>query len=379
MTGPVRIALVCGALLGTGCGGGAGGGTAQLPLTTANLAAVKLQFAVGTVTAFETAGNGGAPLTALNFVETLRQTNGLTGLLQDTATISGPSTFMVGMAPAYDGGAPNVISNSFGNVYAYGFGFGGPGSTTGYGKPTSAGMPGQVTVQLGGPPAFPRVNDGNFPAGFSGYSLGIFAYTGPQNGLVPAIGSYTLDVATPAGSSQTFAWQATAKLATLTQLPAIATPTLTFDGQGGGSVTFVVPPRVSEVFVNLAAGSEYCYPLNGQTQAQAQAAVFTLFVRATGAAQLTVPIPDNLGPPSGNASLPTFCSAAQNAAADPNAATGGATVNAQIVGVDYPLYEAAYPQSRTQTPVIAGTVDPDGNSNPQADVTLSPTLFETSP
>src|ERR1700730_479725 len=65
-------------------------GVAKNPgVTQANLAANKLQFAVGT------ARIGQDSFVGVNFVATLRQPNGMTAILASTPTITGPASFLV--------------------------------------------------------------------------------------------------------------------------------------------------------------------------------------------------------------------------------------------------------------------------------------------
>ena len=117
-------------------------GVAKIPNTTqANLAANKVQFTVGT------ARIGQDGVVGVNFVATLRQPNGLTGVLASSPKITGPAGFVVpaGATGAYatagadlDAGTNHVSSSpqvplnnsglvnttfgTFTGVYAYGLG-----------------------------------------------------------------------------------------------------------------------------------------------------------------------------------------------------------------------------------------------------------------
>ncbi len=368
--------LVLATLVVSGC---SGGNTGALPVgPTADLSADKLQFAIGTVNDPNNTlmVNGSLLNTSLNFVETFRQANGTTALLSDVVTVTGPPSLIVGAAPQYDGGASNEIVSVLSSVYAYGEGLdaSGPAQYRG-GLPIGNPLTPPIRPNFGsldGPPAFPRTNDGTYPVGFA---FGAKDITDLQfNGMAPT-GSYTMTVTTPPGSSQSATWNATANLATLTLLPPISQPSLILDGKGGGAISFVVPQALTEAFVTFSYLGNYCYP--GATDANIiPAGQYTFFLPSPQPGPMTIAVPDNLGPPiDASANSPTLCSAAQNAAASSTSGVppnrGGGSALAQIVGVDYPLYELSYPQSRSQSPAIAGTRDPDGNPNAQADATIS--------
>ncbi len=355
-----------------------GGGAPEI-VQTANLSASRLQFSVGTVVPpppSEQQGTYSGPF--LNLVETFRQPNGTTALLNDTVAITGPPSFVVAsgnQAVANDGGAPNELLNFFQGESAFGEGFG---------TNVNGLAPNLGNVAPGGPPAFPRTTDGNYPPGFS-YTADINTIGGSSQSFPNGfpLGTYTLNVSTPPGSGQAHTWTASANLASLTTLPAITAPQVSFDGQGGGAVTFVVPAKVSEMFVAIGAGSNQCWPFftgtSDFTGIQTSSGLFSLFVKSPKAGSLTLAIPDNLGPPTANGNAPTFCSLAQNLKFSTGGSTTGGTASVYIVGADYPLYEMAYPQSTVQLPPIAAAVGPDGKPNPESDITISPTTIGTAP
>ncbi len=367
---------------------GCGGGGAPQVVQTADLSASRLQFSVGTAT--YQPPNDQQPISGpiLNVVETFRQPSGASALLSDAIMITGPASFSVtGQNGSNDGGAQNQMVNSLRGTSAFGEGL---GSTTTSPVAQPATLLFGNTFNVGGPPAFPRTTDGNYPPGFS-YTVDISTIGGvPQyfpNGF--PLGTYTLQVTTPPGSGESHTWTAAAKLSTMTTLPPITAPQISFDGKGGGAVTLIVPARLTELFVGIGAGNEKCWPfatnstsnvgVTGTTSVLSASGNFSFFIHAPKPGPLTIAVPDNLGPPTASGNAPTFCSSAQNSLAAPGPAAAATTTTVQIIGVDYPLYEMSYPQSQTQLPQIGGTVDPDGRSNSQSDVTISPTTTGTAP
>ena len=240
---------------------------------------------------------------------------------------------------------------------------------------------------IGGPPAFPRTTDGNYPAGFS-YGIAVMTIGGNAQFFPHGfpLGTYTLSVTTPKGSGQSASWTAAARLATMTTLPPLASPFISFDGKGGGAVSLVVPPKLTELFVGISAGNELCWPQATLTQDQTglntSGGLFSFFIKRPVPGPLVIAIPDSLGPPAGTGNAPTFCSMAQNVKANVGgdvAATTGADAAVSLLGADYPLYEMSYPQSSAQTPPIAGAADPDGKPLPQSDVSISAVTNGTAP
>ncbi len=377
---------VLGVVMLSSCGGGGAGGAPQV-VQTADLSASRLQFSVGTATF--TAISDQQPISGpiLNVVETFRQPSGASALLSDTIMITGPASFSVtGQNGSNDGGAQNQIVNSLSGTSAFGEGLGST-TTSPIAQPATSLFGNAFNV--GGPPAFPRTTDGNYPLGFS-YTVGVSTIGGSlqnfPNGF--PLGTYTLQVTTPPGSGESHTWTAAAKLSTMTTLPPITAPQVSFDGKGGGAVTLIVPAKLTELFVGIGVGSEVCWPFatntssnvgnTGNTAVLSASGEFSFFIKSPKPGPLTIAVPDNLGPPTANGNASTFCSFAQNSLAVPTQ-TPATTAVVQIIGVDYPLYEMSYPQSQTQLPQIAGNVDPDGKPNQQSDVTVSPTTTGTAP
>ena len=372
--------LIIGSFLLADCGGGSGGGAAPATVAVADLASSKLQFAVGTVNAASTSDQTTISGPILNLVETFRQPNGLSALLSDRVSLTGPASFVVtslnSPAVTNDGGAPNQIIDTLVDVSAFGQSFG-SNANVGSGAAQPASFTGSFPYEAGGPPAFPRTTDGNYPPGFS-YGSSVIGIGGSSQ-IFPhgfPLGTYTLTVTTPPGSSASHTWTASAKLSKMTMLPTIPAPQLAFDGLGGGAVSFVVPAGLSELFVAISSAADFCWPFatntSDQTGTQTSSGIFTLFVKAPKAGPLTLAIPDNLGPPSANANAPTFCSVAQNLKAAPTGPFGGAQASVEIIGTDYPLYEMSYPQSIVQLPTIVG-------STGQSDATISLPTSGTAP
>jgi hypothetical protein len=377
----VLLALLCAASL-AGCGGG--GGQSTVPgVTQANLGSNKLQLAVGTA---NVPADG---VVGLNVVATYRQPSGISAVLADTPTLTGPTGFTVpaGTPGAYGGassdagtnhisGSPQVARNqtavnsvlgTFTGVFSYGLGPfnsdqtgtayypGNPNATPGNGYVLSIYAGSAITGTngttpqpyasanafdyLGGPPAYPFFNDGTFPPGFAGYPQGISVFE-----YAPVAGTYNLSVAVTPSNAPAITPTATATLSNLTPLPALPAPTFTKDGTGGGTASVVVPAdsRIVETMIYIVDGTSGTFYTLGP-------------LRGTGT--LSAALPDKLGKCNG-----TNCQ--NGAGAAPSLSTGD-TYFVSAVTYDYPAFEASPPGSTTQTPTITG-------ANGQADVSLSP-------
>src|SRR6202165_2606993 len=310
-------------------------GVAKNPgVTQANLAANKLQFAVGT------ARIGQDSTVGVNFVATLRQPNGLTGVLASTPTITGPASFLVpaGATGAYTiagakvdagtnhmSGSPQVprsnvgLFNStfgtFSGVYSYGLGpfnsdqsivnggyypgspnaSGGNGCTrsTYNGSSMVAAISGGDVIQplpyfsvdpmeyIIGPPAVPFFNDGTYPTAFAGYSPG---FTPVE--IAPAAGPYTLSVNVAAQNAAPFTYTQTATLTVTAALPPMPAPAFAGDGAGGGTGTVNIPGGgVTETMVYIV---------------DASASLFYAIGPITGTGSQPFALPDHLGPCAGS-------------------------------------------------------------------------------
>lgn len=390
------VCLAVAAMLLVAC---AANGIAKNPgVTQANLASNKLQFAVGTARIGQ---DGGA--VGVNFVATLRQPNGLTGVLASNPTITGPAGFVVsgGATGAYTtaganvdagtnhmSGSPQVPRNNVGlinstlgtftGVFSYGFGpfnsdqntvnggyypgtpnaSGGNGFTrsTYDGSSVVAAVSGADVIQplpffsvnppmeyIMGPPAcLCFFNDGTYPSGFAGYSPG---FTPVE--IAPAAGPYTLSVLVAAQNAAPFTYTQTATLTVTAALPAMAAPTFAGDGAGGGTGTVIVPAGVTETMVYIV---------------DATAGLWYSVGPITGIGAQPFALPDKLGACAG--------AGCQNGAGATNSLTTGDTYFVSAVGYDYPAFEAAPPNNTQQTPTITG-------ANGQADITMSPVVQAT--
>ncbi len=373
------------------------GGASEPPVTSFDPAATsKLQFAVGIATI---AFNGGKSVAyGLNTVETLRQSNGLSGTLYNQPMIIGPSSFDVLISTltgneVQSAGADlgtNHITWSTLNQSAWtgpprgpkqpttgAFGYGlcpcnsdaGPGNGftplyQAYNLPIygeNVYGPG-AELWYGGPPAFPQGGPSLVALGWEGYSLGFSDFA-----VKPVLGVYHLYAAVPPAydtpqnptpspnpngspTPPPGILAAGAQLASLRALPAFSTPTFKPDRKGGGTVSVTVPHGASEATVVVRAvggsGVGICV-LSHESDSY-----YTIVAHGTGRATLT--LSDDLGPlTQSGKKTPTICP------------KGSYQIYA--VGADYPAYEASYPKNLSQLPVIRG---PSG----QADVTTSDLL-----
>lgn len=371
-------------------------GAAQLPsVSQAPLAKNSLQLAVGT------ANIGQDGTVGLNVVATLRQPNGLSGVLADQPTLTGPAGFTIpaGMPGAYpssvisstnvDAGTNHVsaspqvpLSNAglinstlgtFTGVFSYGFGpfncdqnctnvgayyAGNPNASAGNGFDSSiydgssliaaaAGAPDPTQPlpfyssdpfdYLVGPPAVPFFNDGTFPTGFAGYSPGFTVFE-----VAPAGGQYSLSVLVPAANTKPVTYTKTATLASTAALGPISVAISGETPAGGLSGSVSVPAGVTETEVFVVDATSGHYYTAGPI---------------TGTGTQPWSIPGNLGSCNGKG-----CQS--GSAATPSFASGDAYFVA-AVGYDYPAFEAGPPGNTSLTPTIAG-------SNGQADLTMSP-------
>ena len=350
------------ALLGLATACTSGNSALSPAYTSASLSSDRLAFAVGVAT-FPDGTQG------LNVVTTWRQPNGLSATGLDTPFISGPTAFVVPpSAQAGDDAGTNTISGSLevlpgqtakpttfsttNGIFAYGIE---PDNSTASGafatgvntlpfyddqdpncQAGNAACPADNFI--GGPPAFPNFKDGSYPTGFVGYSEGFTSFW-----ATPVAGTYSEKLTIQTSNAGTYVSPVvSATLNSTAGLPAwTVVPTFTPDGTGGATVTFTPPAGVTETLVNVVDQS-----IGGYYTAV-----------ATGGAT-SVTFPDNIGP--GDPATTTF--------------NAGDTILIQLVGVDYPAFEAAPPANTKIVPTLAGT-------NGQTDVTTTDVCwtYETSP
>lgn len=385
------------------------------PVTSSNPLDSTLQFQVGTANI--------AGIVGLNALVTLRQNSGQakgTSLLSDAPTITGPAGFVVPNAPdAYGDAGTNHISayiptsivspppqttfdpNSGapsgsgpiaeGNYLASSYGFfpgvdansGSlprltPGAMPFYVKEnanlctaSSSGSGGNCKLEyIGGPPTFmppghTSTQDGSFPNGYAGYTLGITDFQ-----ATPVSGSYALNVVIPTGINTNGVESYGNKSTSVTLnsghvLGAWTTgPTFNSDGSGGGTVV-----------TGFAGGSsggateEYLEVVDiGPAACQQSGSVPYYYTLKVAPGSATASLPDNIGAaPPGKAQGHTLCTAADNAAATGSSSAQGDTVLVYGFAVDYPLYSSAFPQSDgNPAPTIVGAAGQDDlTSSPQ--------------
>lgn len=378
-------------------------GAGQIPSTTqVPLSQNTLQFAVGTARIGQDGGTVG-----LNFVVTLRQPSGLTGVLADMPTITGPSGFTVpgGTPGAYSGivtgigpnvdagtnhisGSPQVPRSNAGLVnstlgtftgaFSYGFGpFNCDQNCTNVsayypGNPNASGGNGFSNSIYSGSSlvALKSKFDPTQPLPFFAASPPFDYLLGPPavpfftNGtfptgfagylpgfttfeVAPVSGQYSLSVNVAAQNAPPATYSANATLASTTALGSIS---VSFTGAGGGGSGQVsVPAGVTETEVFIVDGERDLYYTVGPL---------------TGTGVINYSLPATLGPCSG-------ANCQTGSGATPSLKSGD-TVFVAAVGYDYPAFEAGPPGNTQVKPVITG---PNG----QADLTASPIVTTTEP
>lgn len=398
MSSHIRIAFVAAAFSGaallaaalSGCGNGA---ASEPPQTSYDPAATsKLQFVVGVATmAFN---KGQSVAYGLNEVETLRQRDGLSGTLYNVPMIIGPSNFDVltsteTLEPVQgagsDFGTNHITWGTLNQSIWLGPRRGGPKQSTtgafGYGFcpcNSDSGPPNGTTplyqaynlpiygedeeLWYGGPPAYPQEGPSVIALGWEGYSLGFTDFA-----IQPVIGTYHLYAAVPPAydtpqnptpspnpngtpTPPPGILAAGAQLTSLDALPIFATPTFLPDHKGGGTIGVRVPAGAREAMVvvrAVAGGKGIC------AQSHIYDSFYTLVTHHAGAKNLT--LADDLGPlTQSGKKTPTICK--------------GESYDIYAAAMDYPAYEASYPQNLSQLPSIGGR-------HGQAAVSTSDKLF----
>jgi hypothetical protein len=330
----------------------------QPAFTSANLNADRLQIAVGVATFYD--GTQG-----LNVVGTWRQPNGLSATGLSTPFITGPSGFVVpDSAQAGDDEGTNIISGSLqvlpGNsakpttlgthngVFSYGIqpdnSSTSGGLISGFNpipfyadqdpNCTQSSPPGPCPVDeyIGGPPAFPNFQNGTYPSAFLGYSEGFTTFLTP-----PVAGSYSLQLTIQTSNAGTFhSPVVSSSLARTAGLPGwTGTASIVPAGANGAKISYTPPAGVTEVIVNV---------IDENTGGE--------FTAVDANASGSVTFPDNQGP--GATATPTF--------------NNGDPLYVQLLGVDYPAFEAAPPANSALQPTLLGAAG-------QADITLTFTGF----
>ncbi len=336
------------------------GQSAQPPtMTVSSLSGDKAELAVGVAT-FSDGSKG------LNAVATFRGAGGASATLVNTPTVTGPAAFVVpavdaagtdagtnhiSASPQVTTGAPTATTfSTTGGVFSYGFA---PANadTSGsanfglypqpfYGAGTLAGAFTDANANPiafeGGPPAYPNVRTGTYPAGFVGYSQGFTTFA-----ATPVAGAYGLTVVVASSNAgTTTVTSPSASITNVAGLAAVATPTFTEDGTGGGTAAFVAPAGTTESVVDF-------YDVKAGT-------FYSVLVPGSGA--LTATLPDAVG---------VFASGVAGATL-----TAGDAYEMTVICADYPLFEAGPPQNTAQVPTLLGAAG-------QADIAFSPGLAGT--
>jgi len=352
-------ALIAGALL-AGCS--TNGSSINPTVSPGNLGNDKLQMAVGT------ANIGFDGTVGLNVVTTFRQPNGLSAVLLDAPTITGPAGFVVtANAPSMDAGTNHISGsvqvttgatpppNTFGfagGAFKYGIAPynsdntgnpypNGPGL---YAEPFYSGDPVPIA---GGPPAYPFFNNGTFISGFVGYSQGFSAFETPATA-----GSYGVSLIVPIANGPTRTFSTSATLTSLAPLPGVGAPSVTEDGTGGLSNVSATVPADARVFETMF----YI--------ADTTSGLFFTIGPLAGTGTLSGALPDTLGKCSGN-----NC---QNGAGASASLAAGDNYAVYAIVYDYPAFEASPPGSSSQTPALTGP-----NSGGQADISISNVFSST--
>ena len=254
----------------------------------------------------------------------------------------------------------------------------------------------------GGPPAFDDQKNGlgyrdGQHSSLLGAVTGMTALELPQTASTLS-GTYSLSVVVPTGGQSTTAISpVSASVSSAKALPAIATPTLTLDGNGGATVNVpAFPAGVTEEYVYIIDNGPVPASVGSSADANCQGTVFgmnegpvyyTLVYTAAGsyAPPSTAPtggatnvgLPDAIGPninqsgPTTVTGSPSICTGSQNASAV-GAGTPGDTYIVVAVGLDYDLYGASVPKSTSQNPTIVGAAGQD-------DMSISFPVTATSP
>lgn len=338
----------------------------QPPSTGANVQAQStLQFRVGTV-------NYQGTSTYTNTVVTFRQSNGLSAVLYDTPSITGPAGFVVPATapnnPALSSGAgadagTNTISATpptqpgtpavattfaqSGGAFSYGFAPANsstagtafyPGNPSGRAFASAVGTVTDVYPQpiyrssagkrpfILGPPAVPDFHNPNagFPSGFAGYDSGFTSFA-----VTPVAGSYALHLTVPGPNvgQNVAVFDTSASLTNLVPLGTEPPPAVAEPGGAGTAVTFTAAPAPAGATQQVI----YVVRIDGATGA------LTFYAFNAGAAG------------------GTFTLAASNFAA-------GDTVAAWTVGADWDVVGDAAPNSSSPAPPLPA----------QTDITISP-------
>ncbi len=254
-------------------------------------------------------------------------------------------------------------------------------------------------IPWGGPPAFDPNGTGLGERDGVGSINGVDSFGNPYflgvgegitvfDSVSPHTGTYTLSLAISTvgngGTVTTSTVSKTANLQSLALLPGVTAPVVTPDANGDGGATFTatLPAGVTEAYVQIVdygplggpneGSSRLAKPFNCQLARGTSFApvYYTFHITASGSYKLPATIGPNLSTSGGISSVqpsPSLCTAAQNTAANGGTALPADDFVVQMIGFDYPIYQAALGLTQQSTPQNP----PITNSAGQADLTLS--------
>ncbi len=260
----------------------------------------------------------------------------------------------------------------------------------------------QVFVPWGGPPAFdPDGNgmgtrDGLIILGTDAFNLPYFLGVGEGitvfDGVSFSTGTYALTAQigflNSNGRPVVGNITQTARLSSLAILPTVTAPLVTPGTNGSATFSVTLPAGITQAYVQIVDYGPAAGPLSAGgggplTAGNCQLAkgtsfapvYYTVLVTASGPFTLT----SRHGPNTvsgGNGSLtpsPSICTAAQNNAV--GATNAGDNFTVQMVGFDYPIYQAALGLTQPTTPQAPPITGPSG----QSDITISVPVEEDPP
>ena len=366
-------------------------------------------------TASPASGGGPDPYSSVlnggpSFTETIGSAAAITGTPQTvqagTPNCDGTGNVPAGFVPCQGNIAPNTTTfGQSGGVFAMGLAPYNHQGSTGqswsyqpYAQPFySSGH--QPFIPWGGPPAFDpdgtglgeRDGVGSINPGLDGfgdpYFLGVGEGITVFDGVSPQPGAYTLSVAIATigsgGAVSTSTIGKSATLGSLALLPAITTPALTPNaaGDGGAAFSATLPPGVTEAYVQIVdygpnGGPNEASPSTNPPNCQGPRGTsfapvyYTIHITASGSYNLPPAIGPNTATTGGVSNIvpsPSLCTAAQNTAINGGTATPADDFVVQMLGFDYPIYQAALGLTQKTTPQNPAIVGANG----QADITIA--------
>jgi hypothetical protein len=360
----------------------------------------------GAVDPYSTLLNGGPSLSEATSADAI------TGTPQTvpagTPECDGTGSVPAGFQPCQGGVKPNTSSfGQSGGVFAMGIAPYNAQAETGqawsyapYGVPIF-GANHVAFIPWGGPPAFDpngtKLGERDGVGSINGvdnfgnpYFLGVAEGVTFFDGVTVHNGTYSLSLAistlSNGGSVSTSTLSKTATMTSTAVLPPLTAPVVTPDanGDGGASFTASLPAGVSEAYVQIVdygpAGGPNNPSNTGSSPFNCQGARGTAFApvyytlhitnAAAQAYSLAPSIGPNLATTGGTSNIqpsPTICTAAQNTSANGGTATPADDFIVQMIGFDYPIYQAALGLTQASTPENP----PISGSAGQSDLTIS--------